>query len=119
MTLSLRMLSFAAIAAMAFATPGFAQDAMAPAADAMAPAAGAMMAGDAMAPMSDDDLKLCLDQAATITFPHVMEAATAACHDMHNGMMPGAMAPDAMAPAPMAPDAMAPMAPDAMAPASK
>ena len=97
MTLSLRTLSFAAFAAMAFAVPGFAQDAMST--DAMAPAADAMMAGDAMAPMSDDELKLCLEQAAMITFPHVMEVATAACHDTHNGMMPGAMASDAMAPA--------------------
>lgn len=97
MTPSLRTLTFAALATLAFAAPGFAQDAMS--SDAMAPAAGAMMAGDAMAPMSDDDLKLCLEQAAMITFPHVMEVATAACHDTHNGMMPGAMAPDAMAPA--------------------
>lgn len=93
MTLSLRTLSLslAAVAALSFAAPGFAQDAMAT--DAMAPAAGAMMADDAMAPMSDDDLTLCLEQAAAITFPHVMEAATAACHGMHNGMAPDAMAP--------------------------
>ena len=98
MTRPLRTLTFAALISLAFAVPGFAQD-------AMAPAAGAMMAGDAMAPMSDDDLKLCLEQAAMITFPHVMDVATAACHDTHNGMMPGAMAPA--------------MAPDAMAPATK
>lgn len=105
--MTLRHLSLAA-AAIVFATipTAFAQD-------AMAPAGGAMMSGDAMAPMSDDDLKLCLEQAAGITFAQAMEAATAACHGMHNGMMGDAMAPDAMAPA----DAMVPA--DAMAPTTK
>lgn len=106
MTILLRSLSLAALASMSFIAPGFAQDAMST--DAMAPAGGAMMAGDAMAPMSEDDLALCLEQAATISFAQVMEAAVAACHDMHNGMMPGAMAPDAMAPDAMATDSMAP-----------
>jgi pentapeptide MXKDX repeat protein len=110
MSFALRTVSFAAITALSFALApvAFAQDAMK--ADAMAPAA---MATDAMAPMSDDDLKMCLEQAGMITFPHVMDAATAACHDMHNGMMGDAMKTDAMAP-----DAMAPAA-DAMAPATK
>ena len=103
MTFALRTLSFAALVAVGFSfASAFAEEAMAPAADAMATDA---MAVDAMAPMmSDDDLKLCLDQAATITFPAVMQAAADACHGMHNGMMDDAMAPDAMAPA----DAMAP-----------
>lgn len=101
MIFSLRTLSFAAAAVLALATPSFAQDAMAT--DAMAPAGGAMMAGDTMAPMSEDDLKLCLEQAGKITFVDVVAAATAACHDMHNGMMGGAMAPDAMASDAMAP----------------
>jgi len=87
-------------------TPGsFAQDAMAT--DAMAADAMAM---DAMAPMSDDDLKLCLEQAGMISFATVMEAAAKACHDLHNGMMGNAMGSDAM----MGGDAMAT---DAMAPA--
>ena len=107
MTFALRSLSLAAIAAIAFtlAPAAFAQDAMstdamstdAMATDAMAPAGGAMMAGDAM--MSDDELTLCLEQAGAISFPQVMEAASAACHDLHNGMTGDAMAADAMAPA--------------------
>ena len=113
MTLTLRTLSLAAAAAIVFGTvPAFAQVAMAT--DAMAPEGGAMMADDAM--MSDDDLKLCLEQAAMITFPHVMEVATAACHEAHNGMMGDAMGGDAMATDAMATDAMAT---DAMAPATK
>jgi hypothetical protein len=99
-----RGLALAATLSLAFATATYAQDAMAT--DAMAPEGGAMMAGDAM--MSDDDLKLCLEQAAMITFPHVMEVATAACHDAHNGMMGDAMGGDAMATDAMATDAMAP-----------
>ena len=100
MTFTLRTLSLAVVAATAFATvPAFAQDAMAT--DAMAPEGGAMMAGDAM--MSDDDLKLCLEQAAMITFPHVMEVAAAACHDVHNGMKGDVMGGDAMATDAMAP----------------
>ena len=113
---NLRILSAAAAVLVFAAVPSFAQDAMAPApmaSDAMAPAA--------MAPMSDADLKTCMEQAGMITFPQVMKAASDACHDMHNGAMGG----DAMAPATgaMAPatDAMAPatdaMAPAAMAPA--
>lgn len=113
MTLSLRGLTIAAMvtAALVGAPAAFAQDAAKP-----APVASDAMAADPMAPdamaagamMSDDDLKLCLEQAAMITFPQVMDAATAACHGMHNGMMADPMAPDAMAPDAMAPDAMAP-----------
>lgn len=115
MTFSLRSLSLAALVSLTFAAAPavFAQDAMtpaagamAPAADAMAPAAGAMApAADAMAPaagamapmMSDAELKLCLEQSAAITFPAAMQAATDACHGVHNGAM-GAMGGDAMAP---------------------
>ena len=50
----------------------------------------------------------CLEQAAAITFPHVMEVAAAACHDMHNGMTDAAMGGDAMGTDAMATDAMAP-----------
>ena len=103
-TLSLAALTGAALT-LALASTSFAQDAMAT--DAMAPDA---MATDAMAPMSDDDLKTCLEQAGMISFAHVMEVAVAACHDMHNGMMGDAMGSDAM----MGGDAMAT---DAMAPA--
>lgn len=110
MTFARRAVSLSGLTAAAFTlalVPGsFAQDAMAT--DAMAPDA---MATDAMAPMSDDDLALCLEQAGMISFATVMEAAVAACHDMHNGMMDDAMAPDAMAPDAMAPDAMAPAKP--------
>lgn len=103
MTFPLRAFSFAAATAIAFAAvpASLAQDAMAT--DAMA---GDAMASDAM--MSDDDLKLCLEQAAMITFPHVMDVAAAACHDAHNGMMGDAMGGDAMATDAMATDAMAP-----------
>ena len=100
----LQTLSFAAIAALALsAAPTLAQDAMAPATDAMATDA---MAADPMAPMTDDDLDKCLEQAGMITFAHVMEVAVAACHDMHNGVMGEAMGGDAMAT-----DAMAPAKP--------
>ena len=92
MTFALRALSLAALAVIGISfAPAFAEDAMAPAADAMATDA---MATDAMAPMmGDDDLKLCLEQAAMITFPAVMQVAADACHGMHNGMMGDAMAP--------------------------
>lgn len=106
MMFALRTFSLAALATVALtAAPSFAQDAMAT--DAMATDA---MATDAMAPMmSDDDLKLCLEQAGMITFPTVMQAAADACHGMHNGMMGDAMGTDAMATDAMAPaDAMAP-----------
>ena len=74
---TLRGLAIAATLSFALVPAAFAQDAMAT--DAMATDAMATdaMAGDAM--MSDDDLKLCLEQAAMITFPTVMEAASAAC----------------------------------------
>ncbi|KKB85343.1 hypothetical protein VW29_06630 [Devosia limi DSM 17137] len=101
MTLSLRCLSLAALVSLSFAAApaAFAQDAMSPA-GAMAPAA------DAMAPMmSDAELKLCLEQSAAITFPAAMQAATDACHGVHNGAM-GAMGGDAMGA--MGGDAMAP-----------
>jgi pentapeptide MXKDX repeat protein len=103
MTFALRNLSLAAVTAITFAAvpAAYAQDAMAT--DAMATDA---MAGDAM--MSDEDLKLCLEQAAMITFPHVMDVASAACHDVHNGMMGDAMGGDAMSTDAMATDAMAP-----------
>lgn len=94
--------SAAILALMLCATPGaaFAQDAMAPApmaGDAMAPAP---MAGDAMmaAPMSDADLQTCLDQSAMVTFAPAMQAASDACHAMHNDAM-GGDAMGAMAPA--------------------
>jgi pentapeptide MXKDX repeat protein len=81
MSFALRTVSFAAITALSFALApvAFAQDAMK--ADAMAPAAMATdamatdamatdaMATDAMAPMSDDDLKMCMEQTGMITFP--------------------------------------------------
>ncbi|MGV8854382.1 MAG: hypothetical protein ACOH2L_07015 [Devosia sp.] len=114
MTITLRATALTGLTALvlAFSTASFADDAMkaAPmASDAMATDA---MHADAMAPMSDDDLKMCLEQAGMITFPHVMDVAVAACHDMHNGMMgDDAMGGDAMAPDAMAPDAMAPAKP--------
>lgn len=73
--------------------PAFAQDAMSPAA-MNAPAMG----GDAMAaPMTDDQLNQCLDQAGSVTFQPAMQAASDACHAMHNGAMGGSpMGGDAM-----------------------
>lgn len=106
MTLPLPALSFAALLMVASTAPGFAQDAMAT--DAMA---GDAMAGDAMAGdmvMSDEDLALCLEQVAMITFPSVLQAASDACHVAHNGMMGSAMGGDAMATDAMATAAMAP-----------
>lgn len=112
MTVTFRGIALAATLSLALIPAGFAQDAMAT--DAMAPAGGAMMAGDAMAPamtpITDDEYKLCMEQAAGITFPAVMQAAAAACHGLNMGMdvmarlesmgMSGdAMATDAMAPA--------------------
>jgi hypothetical protein len=97
MIISLRDMALAATISLALVPAAFAQDAM---------ATDAMATDDAM--MSDDDLKLCLEQAAMITFPHVMETAAAACHDMHNGMGEDTMGGDAMAPDAMATDAMAP-----------
>lgn len=97
MIISLRDMALAATISLALVPAAFAQDAM---------ATDAMATDDAM--MSDDDLKLCLEQAAMITFPHVMETAAAACHDTHNGMGEDTMGGDAMAPDAMATDAMAP-----------
>ena len=97
MIISLRDIALAATISLSLVPAAFAQDAM---------ATDAMATDDAM--MSDDDLKLCLEQAAMITFPHVMETAAAACHDMHNGMGEDTMGGDAMAPDAMATDAMAP-----------
>ena len=99
-------LLIAAALGLAPATPLLAQDAMA--GDAMAQDG---MASDAMAPMmSDDDLALCLEQAAAITFAQVASAAEHACHALHNGepMAGDAMAGDARAGDAMAGDAMAP-----------
>jgi pentapeptide MXKDX repeat protein len=101
MIISLRDIALAATISLSLVPAAFAQDAMAT--DAMATDATTV---DAM--MSDDDLKLCLEQAAMITFPHVMETAAAACHDTHNGMGEDTMGGDAMAPDAMATDAMAP-----------
>lgn len=97
MIISLRDIALAATISLSLVPAAFAQDAM---------ATDAMATDDAM--MSDDDLKLCLEQAAMITFPHVMETAAAACHDTHNGMGEDTMGGDAMAPDAMATDAMAP-----------
>lgn len=88
MTPILRTVSITAAALVGLAMPALAQDAMAP---------------DAMAPMTDDaDLKLCLDQAAAITFPEVAKVAADACHAVRNAAMGGdAMGTtDAMAPKP-------------------
>lgn len=110
MTFAHRSLSLSALTvatfAVALASNSFAQDAMAT--DAMAPDA---MQADAMAPMSEDDLKSCLEQAGMITFAHVMEAAVAACHDVHNDMTGDALGGDAMGGDAMATDAMAPAKP--------
>lgn len=99
MTSTLHMFCLSAIAGFTLAAaPSFAEDAMAPATNAMAPAG-------AMAAMSDADFKLCNEQAATMTFPEVRQAALVACHGLHEGMdVMGAikslgMETDAMAPA--------------------
>lgn len=91
----LRAASFTAAALFGLAMPALAQDAMAPA---------------AMAPMmSEDDLKLCLEQAAAITFPEVAQVAADACHGVHNGAVGAdAMGGDAMGGDAMGTDAMAP-----------
>lgn len=102
----------ALLVALAVTSTSFAQDAMAPAADAMAPHAAMAPAADTK--ISDDDLVVCLEQAATLTFPEVAYAATMACQKLHqtamatdasgstnddsNAMAPGMMAQDAMAP---------------------
>lgn len=117
MTLALRSLSLAAITAIAFtvAPAAFAQDAMstdAMATDAMAPAA-------ATTPLTDDEFKLCMEQAGGITFPAAQLAAATACHGLHQGAdVMGAIESlglgemsspaDAMATDAMATDAMAP-----------
>jgi hypothetical protein len=89
----------AALALALFApAPAMAQDAM-----GTAKMSSDGMAMDAMAPMmSDEDLKVCIDQAKAITFAEVAMAAEAACHDVHNGH--DAMGGDAM----MGGEAMAP-----------
>jgi len=123
MTIIIRGIALAATLSLALAPAAFAQDGIAT--DAMAPASGAMMAGDAMTPtmtpITDDEYKLCIEQAGGITFPAAMQAAAAACHGLHQGMdVMGAM--EAMGMGPMGGDAMTPdtMAPaDAMAPATK
>ncbi len=112
MTINLRGIALAATLSFALIPAGFAQD-------AMAPAANAMMAGDAMTPtmtpITDDEYKLCMEQAGSITFPAVMQAAAAACHGLHMGMDVMATL-ESMGMGPMATDAMAT---DAMAPATK
>ncbi len=101
-------LAAAAILSLSAGLPALAQDAMAPATDAMAPAT------DAMAPtemLSDADFELCLTQAAALTFPEAMTAATVACNGMHQGMdVLGAIRSlgmdETMEANPMAPNAM-------------
>lgn len=66
----------ATIVSLSAGLPALAQDAMAPATDAMAP----------KAMLSDADFELCLTQAAAISFPEAMTAATVACNGMHQGM---------------------------------
>ena len=83
-------LSGAALAADTMSTP-MANDAM----------ATNSMAGDAMAPMTADQmLEECLSKAGMETDMMKKDTATKACHDEHNGMATDAMAPaaDAMAP---------------------
>ena len=117
MNTTLRSLTIATLLTAALSASALGQDAMATdamAGDAMATDAmsGEMMADDMMADdmmaMSDDELALCLEQAAAITFPVVAEAAAAACHGVHDGMdvmgaiekfSMEAMSGDAMAPA--------------------
>ena len=118
MIISLRGIALAATISLALVPAAFAQDAMAT--DAMA--------SGAMTPLTEDEFKLCMEQAGGITFPAAQHAAATACHGLHAGMdvmgaieslglgemaSPDAMAADAMAPA----GAMAPA--DAMAPATK
>ena len=108
MTNLLRGIALAATLSCALMPAAFAQDAMAT--DAMAPAT--------MTPITDAELATCLEQAATLTFPAVAYAATAACHGLHQGMdvmgavrsmsENNAMATDAMSTDAMATDAMAP-----------
>lgn len=108
MTFALRTTLLAGLATVSFAlAPAFADDAMTPKAMATDAMATDAMHTDAMAPMmSDDDLKLCLEQAGMISFETVMKTAVMACQSLHDGeaaggaMMGGdAMATDAMAPA--------------------
>lgn len=73
---SIETTALAALLITAFALPGIAQDAMAPAADAMAP----------QGMLSDVDFEKCLTEAAALTFPEAMTAATVACHGLHEGM---------------------------------
>ena len=93
MTIMLRGLALAATLSLALVSASLAQDAMATdamASDAMAPAGDAMMAGDAMAPtltpLTDDEFKLCIEQAGGITFPATKASAEAACKGLHQGM---------------------------------
>lgn len=72
----LQILAASAIVSLSAGLPALAEDAMAPATDAMAPTKM----------LSDADAELCLTQAAAITFPEAMTAATVACNGMHQGM---------------------------------
>ena len=83
----------------------------------MAPAPDAMGAMAPMTTISDEELALCLEQAANITFPEAKAAADAGCHGLHQGMdVMGAleslgahdMGGDAMGSDAMGTDAMAP-----------
>ncbi|QDZ11149.1 hypothetical protein [Devosia ginsengisoli] len=124
MTFALRGLSLAAIAAIAFtvAPAAFAQDAMST--DAMSTDA---MATDAMAPaaatpLTDDEFKLCMEQAGGITFPAAQLAAATACHGLHQGAdVMGAIESLGLGEMSSPADAMAidAMSTDAMAPATK
>lgn len=105
-------LAAATILSLSAGLPALAQDAMAPATDAMASTTNML---------SDADYELCLTQAAAITFPEAMTAATVACNGMHEGMdvlgairslgMDEKMEANPMAPSAMGGDAMGAMAP--------
>lgn len=109
MTKMFRGLALAATLSLALVPAGFAQDAMATGAmavDAMTPA---------ITPLTDDEYKLCMEQAGAITFPAVMQAAAAACDGLRMGMDVLATL-ESMGMGPMGSDAMTS---DAMAPATK
>ncbi len=101
-----RMLAGAALFVALPAVPLLAQDAM----------ESDSMAIDAMSPMtmSEENLALCLEEAAALSFPEVAMAAERACHALHNGEMMH----DEMTSTPMGGDAMEgdSMSGDAMAP---
>lgn len=90
-----------------FAIAGLLTTLLAPGAIAEDAMAKDAMAMDAMAPMmSEEDMKLCLDQAMAITFPSVAMAAEAACKalkDGHGAMGGAMMGGDAMQGGVMAP----------------